>query len=314
MKGYSQYFWVIHFIGDLFIVNFSFLLSYYLKFETLIFSDKYKFLFIIFNLIWVLVALFLALYKLDRLRRLDRVLLNLFKAFILNALIISAILFSLKASEFSREHLYATYILLFGLIMLWRYSAIKLIYIYRKSGFNYRRVVIIGGNEVANQLYTYFMSDDVLGIRVKGIFSVSNISFDVKNNIRIARLDELESFSLDNDVDEIYYSLPLTYTQEIKNLVDFCDKNMIRFKIVPDFRGFLFKRVNIDFYDDVPVVTLRAEPLTDITNRFLKRIFDILFSALVIIFILSWMYPIIAILIKLFFFICLVFICLVTYM
>ena len=299
MKGYSQYFWVIHFIGDLLVANFSFLLSYYLKFETLIFSDKYKFLFIIFNLIWVLVALFLALYKLDRLRRLDRVLLNLFKAFILNALIISAILFSLKASEFSREHLYATYILLFGLIMLWRYSAIKLIYIYRKSGFNYRRVVIIGGNEVANQLYTYFMSDDVLGIRVKGIFSDSNISFDVKNNIRIARLDELESFSLDNDVDEIYYSLPLTYTQEIKNLVDFCDKNMIRFKIVPDFRGFLFKRVNIDFYDDVPVVTLRAEPLTDITNRFLKRIFDILFSSLVIVFILTWLYPIIAILIKL---------------
>jgi len=225
--------------------------------------------------------------------------LNLFKAFILNALIISAILFSLKASEFSREHLYATYILLFGLIMLWRYSAIKLIYIYRKSGFNYRRVVIIGGNEVANQLYTYFMSDDVLGIRVKGIFSDSNISFDVKNNIRIARLDELESFSLDNDVDEIYYSLPLTYTQEIKNLVDFCDKNMIRFKIVPDFRGFLFKRVNIDFYDDVPVVTLRPEPLTDITNRFLKRIFDILFSSLVIVFVLTWLYPIIAILIKL---------------
>ena len=188
MKGYSQYFWVIHFIGDLLIVNFSFLLSYYLKFETLIFSDKYKFLFIIFNLIWVLVALFLALYKLDRLRRLDRVLLNLFKAFILNALIISAILFSLKASEFSREHLYATYIFLFGLIMLWRYSAIKLIYIYRKSGFNYRRVIIVGGNEVANQLYTYFMSDDVLGIRVKGIFSDSSISFDIKNNIRIARI------------------------------------------------------------------------------------------------------------------------------
>ena len=299
MKGYSQYFWIIHFIGDLFIVNFAFLLSYYQKFETLIFSDKYKFLFIIFNLIWVLVTLFLALYKLDRLRRLDRVLLNLFKAFILNALIISAILFSLKASNFSREHLYATYILLFALIMLWRYFAIKLIYVYRKSGFNYRRVIIIGGNEVANQLYTYFMSDDVLGIRVKGIFSDSNISFDVKNNIRIARMDELESFSLDNDIDEIYYSMPLTYTKEIKNLVDFCDKNMIRFKIVPDFRGFLFKRVNIDFYDDVPVVTLRAEPLTDITNRFFKRIFDILFSALVIVFILTWLYPIVAILIKL---------------
>ena len=299
MKGYSQYFWVIHFTGDLFIVNFAFLLTYYLKFETLMFSDKYKFLFIIFNGIWVLVALFLKLYKLKRLRRLDRVLFNLFKAFIFNALVISAILFSLKASEFSREHLYATYVLLFGLIMLWRYSAIKLIYLFRKSGFNYKRVLIIGGNEVANQLYNYFISDDVLGIRVKGIFSDSDISFDVKDNIRKGGLDELESFALNNEVDEIYYCMPLTYTQKIKGLVDFCDQNMIRFKIIPDFRGFLFKRVNIDFYDDVPVVTLRAEPLTDITNRFFKRIFDILFSALVIVFVLSWLYPVIAILIKL---------------
>ena len=61
--------------------------------------------------------------------------------------------------------------------MLWRYSAIKLIYLFRKSGFNYKRVIIIGGSEVANQLYTYFMSDDVLGIRVKGIFSDSRYFF-----------------------------------------------------------------------------------------------------------------------------------------
>ena len=298
MKGYSRYFWAIHFIGDLFIVNFAFLLTFYLKFDTLMFSDKYKFLFIIFNAIWILVALFLQLYELKRLMRLDRILFNLFKAFVFNALIISSILFSLKASEFSREHLYATYLLLFALIMLWRYSAIKLIYIYRKSGFNYKRVIIVGGGEVANQLYTYFISDDVLGVRIKGVFSDSEISFDIKDKIKSGNLDEFESFALDQDIDEIYYAMPLTYTQKIKDLVDFCDKNMMRFKVVPDFRGFLFKRVNIDFFDDVPVVTLRAEPLTDITNRFFKRVFDILFSSLVIIFVLSWLYPIIAILIK----------------
>jgi len=246
-----------------------------------------------------LVALFIQLYELKRLRRLDRVLFNLFKAFIFNAFIISAILFSLKASEFSREHLYATYVLLFGVIMLWRYSAIKLINAFRKSGFNYKKVIIIGGSEVANQLYDYFISDDVLGIRVKGIFTDSAISFDMKENIRAGGLDEVERYALDNDIDEIYYTMPLTYTQKIKGLVDFCDKNMIRFKVVPDFRGFLFKRVNIDFFDDVPVVTLRDEPLTDITNRFFKRIFDILFSTLVIVFVLSWLYPLIAILIKL---------------
>ena len=184
MKGYSRYFWAIHFIGDIFFINISFILMYYLKFESIDFSDKYRFLLIIFNANWILVALSLKLYELKRIKRLDRVLYNLFKAFVFNAFIISAILFSLKEYAFSREHLYATYVLLFVLITLWRYSAIKLIYLYRKSGFNYNRVIIIGSAEVAKQLYTYFISDDVLGIRVKGVFADSNISFDIKENIK----------------------------------------------------------------------------------------------------------------------------------
>ena len=130
MKGYSRYFWFLHFLGDVFFINISFILMYYLKFETIDFSDEYRFLLIIFNANWILVALSLKLYELKRLKRLDRILFNLFKAFAFNAFIISAVLFSLKASEFSREHLYATYGLLFVLIILWRYSAIKLIYLY----------------------------------------------------------------------------------------------------------------------------------------------------------------------------------------
>lgn len=299
MKGYSRYFWAIHFIGDIFFINISFILLYYLKFETIDFSDEYRFLLIIFNANWIFVALSLKLYELKRLKRLDRILYNLFKAFVFNAFIISAILFSLKKPEFSREHLYATYVLLLALILLWRYSAVKLIYLYRRSGFNYNRVIIIGSAEVAKQLYTYFISDDVLGVRVKGVFADSNISFDIKENIKSGGLDEFEAFALDNAIDEIYYTMPLTYTQKITDLANFCDKNMIRFKVVPDFRGFLFKRVNIDFFDDVPVVTLREEPLTDFVNRVAKRLFDLIFSLLVIVLILSWLYPIIAILIKL---------------
>ena len=48
MKGYSKYFWFIHFIGDVFFINVAFLLMYYLKFDNIQFDDKYRFLIIIF--------------------------------------------------------------------------------------------------------------------------------------------------------------------------------------------------------------------------------------------------------------------------
>ncbi len=299
MKGYSKYFWFIHFIGDILCINIAFILMYYLKFDSIDFSDKYRFLLIIFNANWILVALMLKLYELNRIMRLDKVLFNLFKAFGFNVLIITAVLFSLKQSSFSREHLYATYFMLFGLIMLWRYLTIKLIKLYRKSGYNYSRVVIVGGGEVAQQLNDYFNSDDVLGVRLLGVFSDSDFSFEIKDSVKTGTLDSIEQFALKNDVDEIFYTMPLTYTKKIKGLVDFCDKYMIRFKVVPDFRGFIFKRVNIDFFNDVPVITLREEPLTDFINRFTKRVFDLIFSLLTIVFVLSWLYPFITILIKL---------------
>ena len=299
MKGYSKYFWFIHFIGDILCINIAFILMYYLKFDSFDFSDKYRFLIIIFNANWILVALMLKLYELNRIMRLDKVLFNLFKAFGFNVLIITAVLFSLKQSEFSREHLYATYLMLFALIMFWRYLSIKLIRLYRKSGYNYRRVVIVGGGEVAQQLNDYFNSDDVLGVRLLGVFTDSDLSFGIKDSVKTGTLDSLEQFALKNDIDEIFYTMPLTYTKKIKGLVDFCDKYMIRFKVVPDFRGFIFKRVNIDFFNDVPVITLREEPLTDFINRFTKRVFDLIFSLLTIVVVLSWLYPIIAVLIKL---------------
>jgi len=299
MKGYSKYFWFIHFIGDILCINIAFILMYYLKFESIDFSDKYRFLLIIFNANWILVALMLKLYELNRIMRLDKVLFNLFKAFGFNVLIITAVLFSLKQSSFSREHLYATYFMLFGLIMLWRYLTIKLIKLYRKSGYNYSRVVIVGGGEVAQQLNDYFNSDDVLGVRLLAVFSDSDFTFEIKASVKTGTLDSLEQFALKNDIDEIFYTMPLTYTKKIKGIVDFCDKYMIRFKVVPDFRGFIFKRVNIDFFNDVPVITLREEPLTDFINRFTKRVFDLIFSLLTIVFVLSWLYPIIAVLIKL---------------
>jgi putative colanic acid biosynthesis UDP-glucose lipid carrier transferase len=299
MKGYSKYFWFIHFIGDILFINIAFILMYYLKFYSIDFSDKYRFLLIIFNANWILVALMLKLYELNRIMRLDKVLFNLFKAFGFNILVITAVLFSLKQSQFSREHLYATYLILFGLIMFWRYLSIKLIRLYRKSGYNYRRVVIVGGGEVAQQLNDYFNSDDVLGVRLLGVFTDSDLSFGIKDSVKTGTLDSLEQFALKNDIDEIFYTMPLTYTKKIKGLVDFCDRYMIRFKVVPDFRGFIFKRVNIDFFNDVPVITLREEPLTDFINRFTKRVFDLIFSLLTIVFVLSWLYPIIAVLIKL---------------
>ena len=299
MRGYSRYFWFIHFLGDLILINLSFLLSYFYKFDSLIQDDRYLFLLLIFNFIWMFTAFMLDLYAIKRLRRVDRILFNLIRACIINVFALAAVLFSLNDdSPFSREHLYYTYIGVFILVLLWRYISIKLIFLYRRYGYNYDRVLIVGGGDVAKGLHDYFFSDDILGIKLLGIFSDKKLIF--KTDISIESIDRIKDFSIENEIDEIYYTLPLTNTEDIQDLVDFADQNLIRFKVIPDFRGFPLRRVNIDFFDNVPVLSFRKEPLKDSISRFLKRLFDIIFSLLVLFFILSWMYPLIGLLIKLF--------------
>ena len=298
MRGYSRYFWFIHFLGDLILINFSFLASYYYKFSSLIEDDRYFFLLLIFNFIWIFTAFMLDLYAIKRLRRVDRILFNLLRAGMINVFAIAALLFSLNDdSPFSREHLYLTYVLAFVLVLFWRYISIKLIFLYRKHGYNFDRVLIVGGGDVAKSLHDYIFSDDILGIKLLGIFSESDPIFDTK--VFTSKISDIKSFSIENEIDEIYYTLPLTNTDDIQDLVDFADHHLIRFKVVPDFRGFPLRRVNIDFFNNVPILSFRKEPLKDSISKFSKRIFDILFSALIIVFILSWLYPIIGLMIKL---------------
>ena len=43
MKGYSKYFWFIHFIGDVFFINIAFVVMYYFKFDTVDFQISIDF-------------------------------------------------------------------------------------------------------------------------------------------------------------------------------------------------------------------------------------------------------------------------------
>ena len=100
-------------------------------------------------------------------------------------------------------------------------------------------------------------------------------------------------------MDEIFYTLPLANTEHIRELIEFTDNNLARLRIIPDFRSFQFKRVDMEFYGSVPVITIRTEPLENLLNRFIKRTFDIAFSLAVILFIYWWLYIVIALAIKL---------------
>ena len=98
----------------------------------------------------------------------------------------------------------------------------------------------------------------------------------------------------------MYVAVAPEMMSSIHELVQEADKYLLRLKFIPDIAGTLAAPYTINYMGgEFPIITLRNEPLEIMGNRFKKRFFDIVFSSLVIIFLLSWLFPILAILIKL---------------
>jgi putative colanic acid biosynthesis UDP-glucose lipid carrier transferase len=87
-------------------------------------------------------------------------------------------------------------------------------------------------------------------------------------------------------------------SKQLKSLVHFSDEENKTIKFIPDSKEIFSKKLKIDYYEIFPVLSLQKTMLHAPTTRVFKRIFDILFASFVIVFLLSWLIPIIAFLIK----------------
>ena len=284
-------------VGDLFHINFAFIIPYILFFNTISFQNHYIFLLLIFNLSWLVVAYFLNIYSLNRLFKMEEVVKDLIKAISFHLLVLTAFLFLIKGSLFSRQHLTFTFMLILLLLPIWRVFALYLIKKYRELGFNNINIVIVGVNKTAFDLHNFFINDSANGYNLLAVFSDEKPKYQFDCNSH--PISELENYCLENSISQVYFTLPYTNNNLMEKLLTFSDRKMIRFRIVPDYSTFKSRKIGFDFYGNLPVLTLREEPLQRNFNRITKRLFDLFFSSLVILFILSWLYPILFILIKL---------------
>ncbi|GGF01633.1 undecaprenyl-phosphate glucose phosphotransferase [Hymenobacter cavernae] len=162
----------------------------------------------------------------------------------------------------------------------------------------YSRFVIVGTSPSGQELYRTLTSYDPVGNQFRGFFTdeaaPSNLQPLVKGGIA-----ELKEFCKNEQIDEIYFALPLDQRSLIQDLAKFADDHFVSFRIIPDFKGTVQTDVNVYYYDHMPILTVRQNPLAFRPNQLAKRVFDIAFSSLVIFGIFPIIMPVLALLIKL---------------
>jgi putative colanic acid biosynthesis UDP-glucose lipid carrier transferase len=165
--------------------------------------------------------------------------------------------------------------------------------VYRIEGGNFVNVVIVGNDKNLKKIQDVFNRPE-LGYRYKGFF-------DNKSSDSISYLGLIEdsfSYIIQNSIDEIYCMASQLSSLEIKNLINFADNNFKKLKIIPDNKDVYTRAMGVELFGVIPVFNLRKSPLDSDLARVGKRGFDIIFSAIVIVFLLSWLTPLLFILLN----------------
>jgi putative colanic acid biosynthesis UDP-glucose lipid carrier transferase len=198
--------------------------------------------------------------------------------------------------HFSRQKLLLHGSLIFILLpiqkLLIRIAAKKI----RNSNNVARKVLIVGAGDTGIDFYQQYVQNEDFGYQLTGfIDDKKNPSL---NGHYLGKTSDIEKVIARHDLDDIVVTLSSTDEAQIEKIVSVGEKEGKRVRIIPNYQRFSDGKLHIDKLGSLSIITLRSLPLDLVDNRIYKRIFDIVFSLLIIVFVLSWLIPIISLLIK----------------
>jgi len=240
---------------------------------------------------WVVTALISKFYEVHRYSSALRV----YNLLVRQALFFSLLVFAYQGvfpqSNLNPVQILRYIIFCFLFISFFKYLLFFLLKNYRAylKG-NIRRTIILGDSKEAKDLELFFKNNPE-----SGFINTKTVSFKKREKID---LNTLFSYIKAESVDEIYCALSELNPEDVKVITKFADNNLKVVKFVPEQNTVLNQDLKRDFYGMVPVLEFRTIPLDDSFNLALKRLFDIGFSLLVIVLIMSWLTPLLALFIK----------------
>ncbi|MGI4803845.1 MAG: undecaprenyl-phosphate glucose phosphotransferase [Janthinobacterium lividum] len=292
---------VLLFLGDLIAINCSFMIAYFWDSQNniIIQSSHYTLDLLIFNATWIISAFFMQLYHRETAQRTEFIFQKSWRAIVLHALTFNVVILLTNYASYSKSFLISIFVFEICGFVISRFviTAFEQ-YHFKRVKFK-KKIAIVGYNETAKRLADYFIKNQ-MSYNFSGFFDHTEKSYIDKSNQEVIRpINTLIDFAAENEVAEVYSTLFPEDYQNMSELLSVAEQNCVRFKFIPDVTKIINSAYSIDtYFDEIPVLSTRSEPLEYITNRIFKRSFDILFSLGVIIFLLSWLIPILTIIIK----------------
>ncbi len=246
---------------------------------------------LVFSALWIISAFITKFYEVYRFTKLIRIISYIFYQLLLFSILVFAFFGAVQSPTPGLLQTLVFLLYAFIIISLFKLTLFYALQSYRLGfGGNFRKTIIIGNDESVTELKEFFLNQKELGYENRMTFKFNHPS-DLK-------LEECFDFILTRNIDEVYCSANELDESQISRLITFCENNFKILKFISKRGGLLSKKLKTDTYGLSTVQSLREMPLSNDFNTILKRTFDITFSLFIIIFLLSWITPIIGLIIK----------------
>ena len=292
IKSNQRFLNAILVIIDIFVIFFSFIIAWLIRFKTSIFYivgghiglSEFLIPALAIIPIYIIGYQINGLYQSQRNRGIVSEIWNIIKSNIIVFILFISILFVFKQINYPRLAIGIFTVLNVALSIAER-SIIRLVLrSYRRRGYNLKHILIVGTGGPAENFAEKIKIHTYLGYNIVGYLDdTKKIGYKIKDANVIGRIDDLGEILKDKSLDEIIIAIELSQYDKLGKIIAACEKYGVKAQIIPDYYRYIPAKPYIDQIDDLHLINIRYIPLDDSFNKFIKRTSDIFLAMIGII-------------------------------
>lgn len=206
----------------------------------------------------------LGFYSTTRVRKLIWKLEVLFLSTTISIFIVTAVIFIFKIEDVSRGIIVIFYFLTLFLLGAKQIMTRMLLNQVRSSGYNIKHQILVGSGNLAKQYKKDLSDEPELGIQIDDTVQPDS------------DMDEILSRK---SIDEVVIALEPEEYRYITDVISSCEKNGVRFYVIPFYNDMIPAHPVFEHIGSTKLINMRANRLEQVGWAALKRVFDVVVSA-----------------------------------
>ena len=181
----------------------------------------------------------------------------------------------LKTAPISRSVLFLFGVVNVLLLVVEKALLKEVLHAIREKGYNFRTVLIVGSGIRAMSVAKKIVSHKEWGLQIFGFLSQdpTDLGRMLEGKRVLGNLEDLQKIISTSPIDEVHIALPLLNLDAITQMLEICDEQGIRARVMMDLYSPTFSKLHLEDFHGTPMLTFTATPM-ETWQVLLKEVMD----------------------------------------